>query len=144
MAKSKRTRRRSSPPVIAVINTSDDLVLTLRDALVREGYNVVSAHIRDIKAGRQDFSAFLQAHDPAAIIYDISVPYEDNWTFFQTLLKLPAALDRQFIVTTVNKQVLDKRVGRTEAIEIQGGRVDDLEPVIEAVQKRVKLPARGD
>lgn len=127
-----------SQPVVAVINSNDDLVKVLRDALIREGLDVVTAHIRDFKAGKLSFPDFLSNHDPAVVIYDISVPYEDNWTFFQTLLTLPESQARTFVVTTVNKRVLDRRIGPSEAIEIQGGRADDLDPVIEAVQKKLQ------
>ena len=120
--------------VIAIINTNDDLVNVLRDALIEEGFNVVTAHIRDIKAGRQDITNFLRGHDPEVVIYDIAVPYEDNWTFLQTLRHIPEVQGRNFVVTTVNKKVLEQRVGPTGSIEIQGGRADDLDPVIDAVK----------
>ena len=119
--------------VVAIINTNDDLVNILREALIEQGFNVVTAHIRDIKAGRLDFAEFLRAHNPVSIIYDIAVPYEDSWTFFQTLKQLPDARDREFVVTTVNRRVLQQRVGQADVIEIQGGRADDLDPVVEAV-----------
>jgi DNA-binding NarL/FixJ family response regulator len=125
-------------PIVAVINTNDDLVQSLRNVLVEEGYYVVTGHIADLKAGRQDFGAFLKAHRPDAVIYDIAIPYEDNWTFFQTLLKLPETHDRVFIVTTVNKRVFEERVGKTDAIEIRGGHADDFELIIEALAKRLK------
>jgi hypothetical protein len=125
-------------PVVAVINTNDDLVLSLRNVLVEEGYFVVTGHIADLKSGRQDFSAFLKAHRPAAVIYDIAVPYEDNWTFFQALLRLPETHEPTFVVTTVNKRVLEERVGKTDAIEIKGGHADDFELIIEALSKRLK------
>ena len=130
--------KEKSNPVVAVVNTNDDLVQVLRDSLLREGFDVVTTHIRDIKAGRHDFDAFLSNHDPTVVIYDISVPYEDNWTFFQTLRKLPEARDREFVVTTVNKRILEQRLGPQKVIEIQGGHADDLEPVIEAVLRVVK------
>lgn len=129
---------RRLPLVVAIINTNDDLVQLLREKFIERRLQVVTAHIRDIKSGRQDFSAFLKAHNPDVILYDITVPYEDSWTFLQTLRQLPEAHDRDFVVTTVNKRVLDQRVGPNEAIEIQGGHADDLDPVIEAVEKRVQ------
>jgi CheY-like chemotaxis protein len=126
--------------VVAIINTNDDLVNVLREALIEHGFNVVTGHIRDIKAGRLDFAEFLRAHNPTAIIYDIAVPYEDNWTFFQTLKQLPDAKHRDFVVTTVNRRVMQQRVGQADVIEIQGGRADDLDPVVDAV---VKLRSKG-
>ena len=134
-AASRRTRKRQT---VAIINSNDDLVRLLRDGLVSLGFDVVTAHIRDIKSGQQDFTKFLNSHDPDVVVYDIAVPYEDNWTFFQTLLKLPETQTRRFLVTTVNKRILDQRIGPTDAIEIQGGRADDLDPVLDAVQKLVE------
>ena len=126
----------TSSGVVAIINTNDDLVNVLREALIEHGFNVVTGHIRDIKSGRLDFGEFLRVHNPAVTIYDISVPYEDSWTFFQTLTQLPDAANREFVVTTVNKRVLQQRVGPVGVIEIQGGRADDLDPVVEAVISR--------
>ena len=114
----------------------------LREALVREGFAVPTMHIRDIKAGRQDFGGFLRSHNPRIVIYDISVPYEDNWTFLNMLRQLPDAQERDFIVTTVNKRVLEQRLGPQDVIEIQGGRADDLDPVIDAVKDRLKRQHR--
>ena len=126
-----------SAPVIAVINTNDDLVQVLKDALIREGYDVVTAHVRDFKAGTRDFGSFLRSHRPTVVLYDISVPYEDNWTFLERLRKLPEARAQAFVVTTVNKRAFERRVGQKDVIEIEGGRADDLDPVIEAIQRQV-------
>src|SRR5919108_385699 len=120
--------------VVAIVNTNDDLVHALRDAIETEGLAVVTLHIRDVKAGKTDFTAFLDAHDPAVVIYDIAVPYESSWTFFQTLRKLPEAAQRKFVITTVNKRAMEERVGKTDVIEIVGGRAQDFEPTIDAVK----------
>lgn len=129
----ERTRQ-----VVAIVNTNDDLVQSLKDVLETEGFAVVTLHIRDIKAGKADFTGFLQTHDPAVVIYDITVPYETSWTFFQTLLKLPEATHRKFVVTTVNKRVMEERIGKTDVIEIVGGRAQDFEPTVDAVKKALK------
>jgi len=138
---SSAPRAPASAPVIAIVNSNDDLVGLLRDELVRFGFSVVTAHIRDFKARLESFGTFLTTHNPHVIVYDISVPYEENWASFQTICKLPEARSRHWVVTTVNKRVLEERVGPTGAIEIQGGRADDLDPVLDAVQK-VARPSR--
>jgi CheY-like chemotaxis protein len=51
-------------------------------------------------------------HNPSVVIYDIAVPYEDNWTLFETLRQLPEAHGRAFVVTTVNKRVFVQRLGK--------------------------------
>jgi CheY-like chemotaxis protein len=124
-------------PVVAVINTSDDLVQVLREALIREGFDVVTSHVQDFKTGRQNFGSFLRSHKPAVVVYDISVPYEDNWTFLQMLRELPDARGQAFVITTVNKRIFERRVGPADVIEIEGGRADDIDPVIDAVRRQV-------
>lgn len=131
----KRARGRGA--VVAIVNTNDDLVRVLREALIDQHFNVVTLHIRDIKAGRQDFSEFLEVHDPEVVIYDIAIPYADNWTFLQSLRKLPAAKGRKFVITTVNQRALEKKIGPNEAVEILGAHPDDLDPVIEVVHKKL-------
>jgi CheY-like chemotaxis protein len=125
-------------PVVAVINTSDDLVMAVRERLIDEGFEVVVGHIQDIKSGRMDFPGFIRAHRPAAVVYDVAIPYEDNWTFLNMLRALPETADLAFLITTVNKRVLEQRVGNTNAIELVGGHADDLEPLVEALHKLVK------
>jgi CheY-like chemotaxis protein len=142
MAKRKRGPRRA--PVVAVINTSDDLVQALSRQLDLDGYTVVTLHIEDIKSGKQDFVAFLKRHGPSAIIYDIAIPYDDNWTFLKLLRELPDACRLPFVITTVNKRALDVRVGPTDTIEIQGGHADDVEPTLEALRKALETTVRDE
>jgi len=123
--------------VVAVVNTNDDLVMALRSRLIDEGYQIAIAHIRDIKTGRTDFGAFITSHRPDTIVYDIAIPYEDNWTFLETLRTLPACRDCNFIVTTVNKRVMEQRVGKTGVIELVGGHADDFEPLVEELHEVV-------
>jgi CheY-like chemotaxis protein len=126
--------------VIAVVNSNDDLVALLKEALERDGYSVVTGHIHDFRLGPRDFGSFLRAHKPAAVIYDIAIPYDENWEYLQTLLTLPEAQQTSFVVTTVNLRALTDRVGPTEAIEIQGGHADDLDSVVDAIHRIVRPP----
>jgi CheY-like chemotaxis protein len=128
-------------PTVAIVNTNDDLVSALQHALEEEGLNIVTAHIEAIKSGAVDFAAFLDRHDPAVVIYDIALPYDQNWIFLKMLRQLPHARRRSFVVTTVNIRALEARVGSTDAIEIQGGHADDLEPTLDAV--RASLRGQG-
>lgn len=124
--------------VVAVINSNDDLVQALRNVLEEAGYAVVTGHIRDIKAGKLDFPAFLQSHNPDVVVYDVAVPYEDNWSFLQTLRQVPTIAERNFVITTVNKRQLELRVGRTAAVEIVGGHAQDFEETLEAIRETLK------
>ena len=70
-------------PTIAVFNSSDDTVELLRTALEAEGFQTVVGHIPDVKKGEIDLIDFINHHTPAVIVYDISPPYDANWTFLR-------------------------------------------------------------
>src|SRR4051812_6516329 len=72
--------------VVAVINTNQEVVLGISEHLSYAGYTAIIGHLTDIRTGRFDFVAWLQQHDPDAVIIDIPPPYDDNWRFV-TLLR---------------------------------------------------------
>jgi len=134
--------RSSAPgprPTVAIINSNDDLVALLRETLEDEGMLVVTAHIRDIKAGREDLPKFLKRHDPDVIVYDLAPPYSDNWRFLN--LERAAFAGRGLVLTTVNARALQRTVGKSGAFEIEGRRAD-LSRVVRAVLDAVKTRRR--
>jgi CheY-like chemotaxis protein len=125
--------RTVSKPIIAVFNASDDTVELLRTALESQGFHTVVGHIPDVKSGELDLVAFIKHHTPAVIVYDISPPYDANWTFLRLVQNLEPVKGRPFVITTTNKPALDKLVGETEALEIIG-KPYDLAQVVDAVR----------
>ena len=103
-----------------MFNSSSDTVELLRTALEADGLHTVPGHIADLKKGELDFVSFIEHHRPAVIVYDISPPYDTNWTFLKLVRSSQPAQASRFVLTTTNKPALDKLVGETEAIEIIG------------------------
>jgi DNA-binding response OmpR family regulator len=122
----------TSPRTIAIINSSEDVVNLLREFFEHEGFRTAIAHAPDIKSGEQDFLAFLAEHDPAVVIYDISPPYDQNWTFFRLIQNLKAMERRHIVVTTTNLQALE-----TGAVELIG-KPYDLDAILQAVQRGLR------
>ena len=120
-------------PVIAVFNSSSDTVDLLRTALEGHGFQTVIGHIPEVKAGQLDLIDFIENHAPSVIVYDISPPYDANWTFLRLVRSAEAVKTRRFILTTTNKPALENLVGETEALEIIGKPYDLLQ-VVEAVR----------
>jgi CheY-like chemotaxis protein len=139
MASSAESRDRAGTetgrirPVVAVINSSSDTVDLLRTFLEQEGFQTVVGHIPEIKQGGLDFIDFLERHGPAAIIYDISLPYDANWNFLRLVRSSEAVRELPFILTTTNKPALEQLVGATDTIEILG-KPYDLQQIADAVR----------
>jgi CheY-like chemotaxis protein len=133
-----------SQTVIAVINSSQDTVDMLREMLQHHGFSaVVSAHVDQIKRGQLDFEQFVREHNPRVFIYDVSIPYVENWRALELLMKTDFMRARRVVVTTTNKRALDTLLGeRTDAIEIIG-KPYDIEQVAKAVEAQVTAVAAG-
>jgi CheY-like chemotaxis protein len=129
----------SAEPLVAIVNSNEDTVEMLRIMLQQHGFTAIAtAHVRDLKLGRVDLLAFLEQHDPKVIIYDITIPYEENWRFLQLLLTSDAMQGRRVVLTTTNKRALETLVGeKTEVQEILG-KPYDLEQIVDAVKKAIQ------
>jgi DNA-binding NarL/FixJ family response regulator len=126
--------------VVAVVNSSEDTVEMLREWLVHHGFtSVVTGHIHDFKTGEADFPAYLRQHDPAVVVYDVSIPYDKNWTFLRLLLDSESMRGRKVVLTTTNKKRLEELVGPTDAYEIVG-KPYDLDQIVGAVKAVIGQP----
>jgi DNA-binding response OmpR family regulator len=119
---------------VAVINTSEEIAQALEWALQDEGWTTARAFTLDFKAGRQDLAAFLRQHDPRAIVWDIAIPYEENWAFCQQAQQLPETQGLPFVLTATNQAALEGLVGPTNTLEIIG-KPFDLQRMIDAVRR---------
>lgn len=122
--------------MVAIVNTSEDVVKLLRDALELEGFRTVADYVINYRTTREDLDAFFAEHDPDVVIWDIAIPYDENWAFFQRVQQSNGGNRRQFVVTTTNKRALESIVGPTAAFEIIG-KPYDLDLVIAAVRRAV-------
>jgi DNA-binding response OmpR family regulator len=120
---------------IAIINTSVEFAELLRDTLEDEGLGRAAVgYVHRFKRREEDVGEFFARNDPAVVIFDIAVPYEENWRYCREVRALPEAGGRRFITTTTNRAALEGLVGPSEALEIIG-KPFDLEQLIEAVKR---------
>lgn len=123
--------------LVAVINSNEDILDSIRLILDDAGIPSISGHVIDFKKGRQSLVAFMEEYKPKVIIYDIAPPYEENWRFFQLVKDAKEVEGCQFVLTTTNKAALEKFVGETDAIEIIG-KPFDLNEIVIAVKKQLQ------
>jgi CheY-like chemotaxis protein len=119
-----RKSKRSTPqqPVVAIFNTSEDTTDLLRLEVEKAGFVVITALTHQIRDGKVDFIDFLREHQPKVVVYDIALPYEENWALFEHLRQLPICREMQFVITTVNlRQVEGIAAARSQRVfEIVG------------------------
>src|SRR5258705_3456950 len=119
---------------IAVFNSSSDTIEVLKLALEEQGFVVASGHVSDIKKGQVDVIDFVREHQPDVVIYDVALPYEENWRFLRLLQSSDALEDFKWVITTTHKRRLEELVGDTgEVIEIVG-KPYDMQQIIDAVR----------
>lgn len=91
-------------PTVLILNGNEDLLDVLSELLRAEGLSAVCVRIPDIERGREDFRKLVQEHDPAVIVFDVSVPFGRNWATFQELSTRPEVTGRPFVLTTTNRE----------------------------------------
>lgn len=128
-----------TPPVVAVINTSPDVVDMLRLTLEYAGITVVSAMTWEVRDGEIDLERFIAQHGPRVVVYDIAPPYEINWRLFQHLRAMPVMKDVQFVITSTNsRQVEGFAKGAGHRIYEIVGKPFDLGEITNAVREALK------
>jgi DNA-binding response OmpR family regulator len=115
-------------PVVAIINTTPDVVDMLRIAFESEGFVVVSTFTHLIRDGEVDIEAFGRLHRPDVILYDIAPPYGSNWRLFEHVSRLQVFERTPFVITSTNPA----RVGEVAA---------DNQPVLEIIETPYELGA---
>jgi DNA-binding response OmpR family regulator len=123
------------PPVVAIFNSMDDLLDTLRISFEAQGFVVATARLADIQSGVLDLIAFVKEHKPVALVYDLPRPYEANLNVLRMLRETDSLQDLVWVITTMNKEALERAVPKTNAIEVILGKPYTIDEVIGAVRK---------
>lgn len=121
---------------IVIINSNIELIGALELLFQDEGYSTASYQVLDFKTGNINIRKILKREDPQVILYDISIPYKENWEFFKKIKETKEARGINFILTTTNKRALESFVGEVQAIEIIG-KPFDVEEIIRVAREQM-------
>jgi len=127
---------RTAHGVVALFNASDDTIDMVQKLLTASGREqvLIWCHFADLKKGIIDFGKYISKHNPEVVIFDISPPYDENWTFFKTMRDAKLMKGRGIVLTTTNKNRLDEVLGEdSHALEVVG-RAKDLQQIDAAIK----------
>ena len=68
------------------------------------------------------------------VVFDVSLPYEENWERFREFQSLAGERHIPVVLTTTNRDALNQFIGPAEALEIIG-KPYDLDQVLVAVRR---------
>ncbi len=128
--------KRTAEGIVALFNASDDTIDMVQKLLTAAGdeQTLIWCHFADLKKGIVDFGKYIEKHNPEVVIFDLSPPYDENWTFFKTMRDAKAMLGRGSVLTTTNKARLDEVLGEdSHALEVVG-RPKDLGQIDTAIK----------
>jgi DNA-binding response OmpR family regulator len=123
------------PPVVAVLNSSQDTTDLLRMALEQAGFVVISAFTHQLRDGKIEYTRFISDHKPKVIVYDVAVPYDRNWALFQHFRSLPVSQGIEFVITTTNAAQVEKIASRGVVMHEIVGKPYDIDEVVRAVNE---------
>jgi DNA-binding response OmpR family regulator len=124
--------------VVAVFNTSEDTTDLLRVVFEQAGFTVITAMTHVFRDGKIDLEAFMRQHRPRVIVYDIALPYEQNWRLFEHIRASPACQGVGFVLTTTNVAQVQKVAGTEQLVHEIVGKPYDLDIVVRAVKEAAR------
>jgi DNA-binding NtrC family response regulator len=125
----------SKATVVAVFNSSDDMVELLRVLFERHGFVVVTGHLSAIRKGELDLAAFVGQHRPDVVVYDVVPPYDRQWRFLDHLRETSPLNAIPFVLTSSNAKATRELASTDEQIIEVLGRPFEFDALVAAVKR---------
>ena len=122
---------------VAVINTSKEVTDMLQNVLSEEGFETLAIYAHLFKNKNLNFEEYIKVNKPDVILYDVAIPYEENYKLFKELEATKSTENIPFVLTTTNKKALEQLVGDTNTYELIG-KPYDLEEIVKALKNAYK------
>jgi DNA-binding response OmpR family regulator len=101
-----------------------------------QGWAASVVPARMVRDGSITPEALIAGHHPDAILFDVALPYEENWSALQALRNSPH-VTCPIVVTTTNEAIVRRLTGTEESILEVVGKPYDLEQLFSSVNAAV-------
>ena len=118
-------------PLVACVDSSEDIVQLLADYLRLDGFRAVT-HATPVRWGAEPVIAFVREVRPDACVFSVSLPYAASWAEVRAVRA--AVPDVPVVLTTTNRRALEAAVGPVDGVELFG-QPFDLDAVCRAVRR---------
>jgi CheY-like chemotaxis protein len=105
---------------ILLLNSQPDTITLLTDWFGALGSRVHHTRTLELCQRVDEARTLIDTIEPSVILFDLAVPYTQNWQCFRGLSESGIFGDRPVILTTANRRAVDQIIGPTDAFEILG------------------------
>ena len=126
----------SSPPLVACVDSSMDIVDLLEILVEDEGFRAAT-HVSSVEDGAPPVVEFLARVRPRVCIYAVSPPYQTNWETFERVRR--AYPGCAYVLTTTNARMLKELVGSIDTPAVVG-KPFDIDDILDAVRRALAAP----
>ncbi len=121
---------------VLVVDDDPQVVKVIRDALVREGFSVVSA-----RHGLECLHK-VESEQPDLVILDVNMPVMDGFKALRTLRKREETRNLRIILLTVRRERGDVLRGWQGGADLYINKPCKMEELVAAVKRLLAAPAR--
>ncbi len=123
----------SEQPLIAVVDSDDDVAEAVCDLLRAKGYRAIGSVLRDF-ATPESTAAWFQEHDVDAILYEIAPPYEESLARFERIRRVVAPAGQKAVLHTASLETL-KEYDHPPGVVQHLNRPPNLGVLLDAIRK---------
>ncbi len=117
---------------ILIINSSPDTTDMLEEFFLIQGWTTAACPLKPLREGTLTGGGLMATYRPDAIVLDVAIPYEANWSVVQQLRE-DADVTCPIVVTTTNEAAIRRLIAVDERILEVVGKPYDLGQLHESV-----------
>jgi DNA-binding response OmpR family regulator len=127
---------------LLILNSSIDTCDMLEEYFRRDGWETAILALKAVREGTVTGKDLITMYQPDAILFDVAIPYDTNWSALQLLRNNPD-VTCPIIVTTTNESAVRRMAGIEERVQEIVGKPYDLDRLQDAIVTalaRIDLP----